>query len=586
MTAIYIESGDEITTVVERLKAAAEPQVALVVPKGATLLQSVVNLKLARKAAADAGKEIVIVSTDPVGKNLCAQLGIPVAATEEAGAALLAGGGPGGTDTDSGEEADPKVVAGIRIHRYYDDEDSDNGSSPQPEPIIIPKKLLQEETVAPEAPIVVPPAAAEPLTRTRLAEPPPEPATAASPPLAAPEASKAAKLKREPAKPLTKTQRRVVKLSLYLGGIGLLAVLAIAFLFLPMTTVALTVPGSDWSRELSFTGSTLATTPSPDLGTLPAEALVVTMEKTLPFTATGTKDVGEKASGTVTFYNYDSTSAVTVPSGTRVVAGGNIVFLTTAAVSVPGFTQAGGGQPRVPGTAKAPVQAELAGPDGNVNDASAADIRVNGVLLTDLSVTAGGGTTKQVTVVSATDIANAKNELATQLTAEARTKLAETLANRQVTFKEGADKVELGDLTSTVASNTEAAGGEVAGSVTLKRTVVNTQALEEAIQSRLRSVQDSGKSYAVTEQAIAVPTVAEDGTTLAIVVSVRGKEAPKIDSESLPLSLAGSSLSAGERTIAEKAPGATATVRQSPAWWPVKRYPTFNRYISVTVTYE
>src|SRR3990167_6552833 len=75
---IYLESDEEITSVIDKLKGSKAPRVALVVPRGATLLQSVVNLKLLSKEAAILAKEISLVTSDKIGRNLAAQVGLTV----------------------------------------------------------------------------------------------------------------------------------------------------------------------------------------------------------------------------------------------------------------------------------------------------------------------------------------------------------------------------------------------------------------------------------------------------------------------------------------------------------------------------
>jgi formiminotetrahydrofolate cyclodeaminase len=48
---IYIEADDEITTVIEKIITAKNKIIAVVLPKRATVFQSVVNMKLLKKAA-------------------------------------------------------------------------------------------------------------------------------------------------------------------------------------------------------------------------------------------------------------------------------------------------------------------------------------------------------------------------------------------------------------------------------------------------------------------------------------------------------------------------------------------------------
>jgi hypothetical protein len=609
MTSIYIESSDEITTVIERLKAAQDTAVSLVAPRGATLLQSVVNLKLARKAAQDAGKEIVIVSTDKIGRNLCAQLGIPVANTEEEASQVLSGA----TASAATEEA--KVISGVRIHHYYDDdaEAQADDSAPKPDPIIIPKGMLKEEAATvPAAAIAVPdsvpeptppaevvaPAVpkepAEPLTRTKIERkddelpttttPPATPGEKAASGVAGATAAGIAKaVKGKEKEPTTVTQKRIIKLSLYLGGIALLIILTIAFLFLPVTRVELSVHATDWTRQLVFSASTDLTSPSSDNTSLPAEVITATSDKTLTFTATGSKDAGDKATGTVTFYNYISNTAV-VPSGTTITANGKS-FTTTADSSVVGPAKINPDHSITPGTGTAPITANAAGTDSNMTNASGSNVQVgNNSLAT--SVTTSGGTSKTVTVVSADDLTKAKSDLGIQLADDAKQNLTTQLANREVTFKDGSDTTQAGDVTSTVKVGDQVATGDVHGTITIKRTIVNTPTLESAITDRLRADQLTNHTYQVTTKNIAVTTVSADGKLLSLTVDLAGKEAAVIPAEELVQKLGGKTLAAGEAILTDAVPTGTVTVTQKPGWWPVKRYPTVNRYILIDVKYE
>jgi len=75
---IYLESDEEITSVLDKLKTVAEKSVILVVPKGSTLLQSLVNLKLLSKKAIELEKEIALITSDKTGRNLASLVGFSV----------------------------------------------------------------------------------------------------------------------------------------------------------------------------------------------------------------------------------------------------------------------------------------------------------------------------------------------------------------------------------------------------------------------------------------------------------------------------------------------------------------------------
>ncbi|HSH31329.1 MAG TPA: hypothetical protein VK963_01545, partial [Candidatus Saccharimonadales bacterium] len=78
---LYLEADEEITAAIDKLLGAKAASVRVVVPKRSTLLQSIVNLKLLKKAAADANKQLVLVTADRTATHLAGQVGLAVAAS-------------------------------------------------------------------------------------------------------------------------------------------------------------------------------------------------------------------------------------------------------------------------------------------------------------------------------------------------------------------------------------------------------------------------------------------------------------------------------------------------------------------------
>lgn len=74
---IYAEIDDEITTIFDRIKKMRQKKIAIVVPKRAVLLQSIVNLKILKKKFDELEKEVTIVTTDALGLQFAQKVGIP-----------------------------------------------------------------------------------------------------------------------------------------------------------------------------------------------------------------------------------------------------------------------------------------------------------------------------------------------------------------------------------------------------------------------------------------------------------------------------------------------------------------------------
>ncbi len=101
---IYIDTDDDVTSIVGKIKAAKETVVALVPPKRIGVLQSAVNLKLLQRAAKLAHKRLSIVTLDKALTNLASGLTIPVAKNINAQARLL--------EVDNVDDDDDDIIDG------------------------------------------------------------------------------------------------------------------------------------------------------------------------------------------------------------------------------------------------------------------------------------------------------------------------------------------------------------------------------------------------------------------------------------------------------------------------------------------
>ena len=61
---IYIDIDDEITAIIDKLGQSEHKIVALVLPKRATVLQSIVNMKLLKRSADAKNKKIVLITSE------------------------------------------------------------------------------------------------------------------------------------------------------------------------------------------------------------------------------------------------------------------------------------------------------------------------------------------------------------------------------------------------------------------------------------------------------------------------------------------------------------------------------------------
>ena len=73
---LYVDIDDDITTVIDKVRSSDGKVVALVLPKRATVFQSVVNMKLLKRNAESAKKNVVLVTSEPGLMPLAGLVGI------------------------------------------------------------------------------------------------------------------------------------------------------------------------------------------------------------------------------------------------------------------------------------------------------------------------------------------------------------------------------------------------------------------------------------------------------------------------------------------------------------------------------
>ncbi len=386
--ALYLEVDEDITSAIDKLSKSGEGPVQIVVPKRSTMLQSIINLKLLKKAADQGGKEIVLVTGDRIATELAARVGLAVAPSVGAKAVMTEAKMP--EDLKTGEEV---IEAG-------DPEPPPAPEQPVPPAAKIPKKPLLRRLPISDGP--PPPSATNPL------ESPSEDA-AAAPTDAAP-----AKAKKPPKVPnFGRLQRRVMWVG---AGVVLVGGYMLAMYLFTSAKVTLYATGSKVSVDTTYAIDPAGAT---DQGAAVLAGQTVTVSKDLngPFTPTGKKDAGTKASGNITAYNEYDTSSHAFVAGTRFQAPDGKIFRTTADSSVPGATVGlqGGQIVLNPGKSDPiPVEADQSGDTYNEAPAKYSIPGYSGSMQAKIygqGAQMSGGTTKTVTIVAQSDVDTEKAAL-------------------------------------------------------------------------------------------------------------------------------------------------------------------------------
>ncbi|HSX14706.1 MAG TPA: hypothetical protein VLE72_02240 [Candidatus Saccharimonadales bacterium] len=381
---LYLENDEDITSAVEKLKASQAGDVSIVVPKRSTLLQSMINLKLLKKAADESKKELVLVTTDRLSSHLAGRVGLAVADKLGAEASV---------PEANVKEPDPTT-------EVIDGGTEETG---RPETAAAMAGVAAGATAAKAA--AAKDEAVPPATDTKKPDTSDDKPTMTKKPISdSPAESK--KMARVP--DFNAMQKRV-----FWGALALVIVFGLLFanFFLERANVTVFAKGSKVPAEATFTADPSAPSSNISAGTVKAQEVQSSKDLSEQVTATGKKDAGTKATGTITITN-NCYNPGTIAAGTVYTAADGHRFLGNSAIAVPDATISGG--VCHPTTASVGVTAAENGDSynlaptsytvGSIPSSGAFNVKFQGGQM-------GGGTTKTVTVVQQSDIDGAVADL-------------------------------------------------------------------------------------------------------------------------------------------------------------------------------
>lgn len=522
---IYIDTEDDITAVIGKVKAAKASIVALVPPKRIGALQSIVNLKLLNRAAESAKKRIVLITNDHTLVGMAGGLAIPVAKNLQSKPEVPETGVPTTSDTDD------DVINGDEL------------------------PVGELEKTSDTTPVISPAAAAAAATNLEDDKKP----------LAATAAARAPRKK--PSGKVIPNFDSFRKRIFIFGGLGvlLLVFLVWAIFFAGKATVAITAKTNVVNINKSLQLRPNATLDT-NQGIAPAVVKEVKKAVTTDFGATGKKDVGTKASGAVRLSNSGDSDPVTVSAGTVLTSTSGATYATNASVTVPGARLSGGKV--VPGTASVNITATANG--ANYNGATGAMTGAQSGIGATITTSPSGGTDKTISIVSQDDFNKAKEQLEVQANNESA-KLKEEVSKQftpdivviQESFKAG-----IANATSVPAVDQEAANAKMSGEATYRMVGIKRSDLKAIYDAYTKSQIDKAtqKIYKSGEgkTAFAQFTEVEGGFTTK--AQATAQVGPNINEQLLAQSMTGKR--AGEiQEMIQRVQGVdNVDVRFSPFW--------------------
>ena len=525
---IYIDVEDDITNIVSKIKDSKARIVALVPPKRVGILQSAVNMRLLNRAAENAEKRIVLITGDQALSGLAAAARIPVAKTLQSRPEIAE---IPAIDVDDGDD----VIDGSEI----------------PVGELADRATPKARNKADDA---IDAAIAED-------EKPSKPAKSAG--------------KGKPKVPDFNVFRK--KLVLIGGGVVLFIVFMVwAIWFAPHATVVITAKTTTSTVDKSVT---LKQDGKVDAANNIIKSLRQEQKKdiSVDFTPTGKKKVGEKASGTMHLVRTSVSSlTLTIPAGTS-FSSGDYTFVSTEPASLSGTSIGPGGVIQSVATVK--VQATQVGSEYNLSSRSYSS-NVSGFSAAGTAMS--GGSSREVTVVSAADVAKAKAKLDAQKDPSLQSAVKALFPSSSIVINESYQEARSNPTPSVAVDH------EASGTVQLKTTVTASmqgidrsdmkQFLEDTLKKEIGSKKNQ-KIYNDGSNEVKFAQYSERNNAVQVRLTANAKIGPEIDEHKVKEQVKGRNYGDVQSSLESIEGVQDVDTKFSPFW--VRTVPNNDKHISI-----
>lgn len=531
---IYIDVDDEITGIIEKVKDSDKKIVALVLPKRATVLQSIVNMKLLKRATSEAKKNLVLITSEAGLLPLAGGVGIHVAKSlnskpEVPDAPAHASSKPEVVEEEEAGEGDDapldsdKTVGELSGMAMPVDDDDD-------EAIELDDEDAQDE----------------------------------------PETSggKTKKFKNKKFKIPDFNKFRVM---LILAGVGvvLLSMLGYAaFAIWPTAKITIKTNSEAANSSVVLTLKTAADTKlDVDKAIIKAQIQEVkkTIEQQVP--VTGQKNNGEKAAGSVDMTTKDCSapySVAAVAAGTGLTANGKTYITGQKATFSPTTFDFGTSCWNYKASGIG-ITAQSAGAASNT---ASATFVVSGRSDVSASGSASGGTDDILKVVSQADIDAAKQKITEQDTQPIVQELKTALIGRDLYAMDSTMSIGTPETKLSAELNAPAETLTVTQTINYSMFGVTQDELEKIIANSVADKIDTKKqsitSYGLDDAVFSIQGVTADGASVSMQTTVVA--GPELDKETIKKQVAGKKAGDAKEIISAN-PGVTdVNVDYSPFW--------------------
>jgi hypothetical protein len=552
---VYIDVDDEITTIIDKVRSSGQKIVAVVLPKRATVFQSIVNLKLLKRSADDAKKQLVLISSEAGLLPLAGTVGLYVAKNLQSKPEIPPV--PGAIDDDEIME-DPSGFSDGSDAEYTA---QNAGSRPIGElatragGVIATEGGIETIALDDDEEDVVPVAGAAVAAKT---------------------------LKKN--KKLKVPNFNRFRALIALGVVALILLVVgfyLAIAVLPKAVITIKTDASDINNNLTLTLDTAAKTLDKTTLVVPAQTAQNQKTQSQQAAATGAKNNGARATGSIKMTVQKCTAGPppNVSVGSGVSAGGKTyITQSDASFSLTGVAPGCGG---IYTSGSVQIIAQVAGTSYNTASsvpfvvASRSDVTGTG--------SASGGTDDIVKVVQQADIDGAKQKLAAFDASAIKTQLATELKQDGVyalpdTFDAGQP-----NITTTSAVGDQADNVTVTATYTYTMYGTSKANLDSLLSDSIKAQVDTGKETILTNglDKAQVRVLESSATTKKISLQTVGTVGPDLHIADLKKQAAGKK-SGDIVPVINSLPGVTDTnVKLSPFW--VSSIPKNTSKITVVV---
>jgi hypothetical protein len=376
---VYIDVDDEITGIIDKVENAKEKVVALVLPKRAAMLQSIINMRLLARGSKNASKNVVLITSETALMPLAGAAGIHVAknlqSTPEIPAAPESLASPA---EKKAAEPETKTAPPLKVKESDDDSDEPEEKLPQ--------KIDYSRSVGELA------AVHEADNPETIALDDDEEEESVAPVAAKPKKDKSLKV----------PNFDRFRMLLVLGAVAFVALIVfiiLAIFVLPKATITLQTTSTPVNASLSASTSGSAKTLDETNKVIPSVSKTSDQTSTAQATATGQQNNGDKATGTATISGGACTGNVPsdIPGGTGVSTNG-LTYITQKTAS---FSPVVSGGKCTFQSNQVPITSQTGGTKYNTSFSSAS---VAGYPSVSASGSASGGSDNVQTVLTQADV--------------------------------------------------------------------------------------------------------------------------------------------------------------------------------------